>query len=280
MNKITLFISQVVFFLCSTLVVSAQSTLNKDDINLEKAFTNKDTAAAIHILESWSKESKRKKEVAHNDNERLVYDVYARFMDNILTGKLAGSNDYYLNNSRYVFLQTAINYCIANESANANVINQLVDTAILDYNGFGLEKLQSYVNSFDGENCTINQFHAYLNKASLKNDTKRTIFYDDKKRKCVTDFLGFERGRGSIIYHESNEIREKKIEFFNSILGINKNLEIEYRRPFVSEIIFDKGKNIAIVIYILNEATYWAFYDMSKIRRLDYFAKSILISRS
>jgi hypothetical protein len=293
---INILILQICIVPISVSIAHSQRVLNnRDSLVLEEAFVKNDISGAKTVLENWVKESRNKKSVIHSDDERLVYNVYRKFMNNFLSGKLEGFNSFYLTHAHYIFLQPTMNYCISQIFTDSNIcehINKLIDAENNKLNGLTFHKLVSFLDSIYGyklENYSIYPFYPRLSNNSLKNDNgeeRAPIFYGkEKERKCITDFLGFTREKGYTMTNgsKSKSMRER-ISFLNSIIGVDvfkngdKNMMIEYGRPYVEKIIFDSERKSAMVIYTLNEATFWTIYSIKDIEEQNYVPRSILIS--
>lgn len=280
--------------ICMDTAYSQSIQNNRDSLALEEAFVKNDISGAKTVLDNWAKESQSKRSVIHSNDERLVYAVYRKFMNNFLSGKLEGFNSFYLSHAHYVFLQPTVNYYVSQIIADSKIcehINKSIDAEKNKQNGLTYHKLISFLDSIYGyklESHSIYPFYPHLSNNFLKNDNGKEmapIFYDkEKERKCITDFLGFTREKGySMANGRKSNSMARRISFLNSIIGVDakngdKSMMIEYGRPYVEKIIFDSKRKSAMVIYTLNEATFGAIYSIKNIEEQNYVPRSILMS--
>lgn len=295
-----IYMSFCLLFLSSTLLFAQKTSSRvRDSLLMEKAYRNSDTQYVTKMLNKWSLKSISNKKVPFNKDKEVALEVYHRFFDDFMQGKLVGllhnrDNPYCrFIKSPYLFLQPQFKYIYVGKIPDSlqRDILKIAKLAVSPYPNlyqdfdahYTLSEIEKIADTIQNIPVQIDQY--FYKKFRNKYDILPISAKEDY-RKCLVNFWGYIDIRKGVTALRDNgpsaEQRTHRLDFLNKVLCSDKpaakiiyfGSELEIGRIFI----LDNMQYAAVTYSIMLGCSYVALYKLDKLDDKAYIPISYCMS--
>lgn len=252
---------------------------------LEKAYLRNDTVAVTKMLNNWARKSASDKKVTYNITDEPAIEIYDRFMDDFMNGRLTGilhnDDNWFCRfvKSPYLFLRPQFKYIYVRTISDSlrHGVLKIADLATnpnsdlyrnFDPDGilFDVRKIAGSIKNVSIQ-IDVHFYERFKNKYGIL-----PISATNDYRKCLVNFWGYmdiTRRFTALRYPDPPpEEKQRRLDFLNKALCSDKPAEkiIGFGGELgVYEIYILDNIKYAVVSYYIKTCSYIAIYNLNKL---------------
>lgn len=289
----------ILFFLSNNaLFAQNRNSRVRDSLLLEKAYLRNDTVAVKKILNKWALKSISNKKITYNKANETAIEIYYRFMDDFMNGRLTGilhnrDNSYCrFVKSPYLFIPLRFKYIHVRKISDS-LHHCILKIAELAYNPYSdlyrnfdphyiLSQVEKTADTIKSLPVQIDEdfYKRFKNKYDIL-----PISATEDYRKCLINFWGYldiKRGFTALRYNDPlPEEKKRRLDFLNKGLCSDKpEAKIIYfgNELRINKIYILDNMQYSVVAYNIMGCNYVALYNLDKLNDKAYIPVSLCIN--